>query len=175
MEVEKNLNSQVISSSFNYSIITRTHRWPYVPCSFWGLFSVYRSLRTVGATFCFSAFSSWVIWFRYWNLTIRESRESRARLVVEEEEDIDKRLKRFGWFDSNPSAHSRYCVIGSWNTHFRLAPQRPFRPSSYSRESFTSSSSVLVDKPYIYLATVDTTSAIIVFERERFVVVGIYW
>ena len=32
MEVEKNLNSQVISSSFNHSIIMRTHRWPYGPC-----------------------------------------------------------------------------------------------------------------------------------------------
>ena len=34
MEVEKNLNSQVISLSFNHSIITRTHRWPYGLCFF---------------------------------------------------------------------------------------------------------------------------------------------
>ena len=40
IEVEKNLNSQVFSSSFNRSIIMRTHRWPYAisygPCSMIG-------------------------------------------------------------------------------------------------------------------------------------------
>ena len=29
MEVKKKLNCQVTSPSFNHSIITRTHRWPY--------------------------------------------------------------------------------------------------------------------------------------------------
>ena len=33
MEFEKNLNSQVISSSCNHSIIMKTHHWPYGPCS----------------------------------------------------------------------------------------------------------------------------------------------
>ena len=42
MEVEKNLNSQVISSLFDHSIIMRTHRWLYGPCFTWRFIYFFR-------------------------------------------------------------------------------------------------------------------------------------